>query len=155
MLDFLPTITANTPPPFLSSLVCSLKFCQANKAAVTAPSESSLELLPPEIAHMVSAFQAMRPPVAELPIPAQKDNYGQCREGIEDQKNVKVNLMESHPDHCCNAATLTLADVEYLMDERMRELEIRMTNYVDAKFNEMMSWLVKGSKSRRLGDCEQ
>lgn len=151
ILDSFPALASNTPP-LVSTLISSLNLYHASKVATTSLPESRFKLLPLEVAHMVCALKEMRPAEAKLPIPSQEGNYGQCGDGYEEQHGDFVDhesLQDGSP-----AAILTVANVEHLMDERIRELESRLINYVDAKFNEVINLVVRGSKMEDLSEQE-
>lgn len=147
LLHSFPTSAATNTPPFLSSLISSLQFYQASKEPMAALPTSRSQL-PPEIAHMVSAFQEMRPTVAEMPSPA-NEGYSESH-GKPPEKGTEEEMVGSESFQDSLTATLTLARVEHLIDDKMRELETRLKGYVDAKFNEMMNCIKRESKLEDL-----
>ena len=145
LFNSLPNLTANAPP-FLGSLISTLKSCQASQrggregAAAPSDSLSSQSSVPPKVAYMISAFHGMHPTESTAtPTPAAAERSASKDGGADTEvREVQENTSTSE--------VLTLAHVEALMDEKMKELESRLIKYIDTRLTEMMNTFRSGSE---------
>ena len=168
MLETLPALTGGTPP-FLGSLISTLQSCQARQGESTGREKGRISsaaatcggepLMPPEIAYMISTFQGIQETNRQSEeskrrseeTSSQSDSLSETAPTSADAAAAAAAAGKEEISDVTSKESVTLSQVEALVEAKVKALEERLVQYIDTKLNE----LVRGFKRKAEIDLRQ